>query len=89
MSGIQLSDALISDVKQALQKYDISAGDDMVAVQYMAACVGYFMSSLPEGNFDKKQVLSQLADFSFQVFEQMESEKQPKEEAFGVWKPGQ
>jgi len=87
MSGIQLSDALISDVKLAIQKYDNTAGDDMVAVQYMAASIGYFMSALPDGQFDKKQVMSQLADFSLQVFDQMESEKQPKEEAFGVWKP--
>jgi len=87
MSGIQLSDALISDLKAALQKHDNTAGDDMVAVQYMAASIGYFMSGLPEGQFDKKQVLSQLADFSGQVFDQMESEKQPKEDAFGVWKP--
>lgn len=88
MSGIQLSDALIGDVKQAIQKHDNSAADDMVAVQYMAASIGYFMSALPEGQFDKKQVLSQLADFSIQVFEQMERDKQPKEDAFGVWKPG-
>lgn len=88
MSGIQLSDALINDVKQAVQKYDPTAGDDMVAVQYMAASIGYFMSALPEGQFDKKQVMAQLADFTIQVFDQMEQEKQPKEEAFGVWKPG-
>jgi len=87
MSGIQLSDALISDLKTALQQHDNTAGDDMVAVQYMAASIGYFMSGLPEGQFDKKQVLAQLADFTVQVFEQMEGEKQPKEEAFGVWKP--
>jgi len=88
MSGIQLSDALINDVKLAIQKHDNSAADDMVAVQYMAASIGYFMSALPNAQFDKKQVLSQLADFSVQVFEQMENDKQPQEEAFGVWKPG-
>lgn len=88
MSGIQLSDALISDVKTVLQKYDQSAGDDMIAVQYMAASIGYFMSAIPEGQFDKKTVLGQLADFSVQVFEQMENDKQPQQEAFGVWKPG-
>ena len=87
MSGIQLSDALISDVKKAIQQHDNTATDDMVAVQYMAASIGYFMSALPEGQFDKKQVLSQLADFSVQVFDQMEADKKPKEEAFGVWKP--
>lgn len=88
MSGIQLSDALINDVKQAIQKYDTTAGDDMVAVQYMAASIGYFMSAMPDGQFDKKQVMSQLADFTFQVFDQMEKDKQPKEDAYGVWKPG-
>lgn len=88
MSGIQLSDELIRDVKSAIQKHDNTAADDMVAVQYMAASVGYFMSALPEAEFDKKQVLSQLANFSIQVFEQMEADKKPKEEAFGVWKPG-
>ena len=87
MSGIQLSDALINDVKTAIQQHDSTANDDMVAVQYMAASVGYFISALPDAQFDKKEVLSQLADFSFQVYEQMEREKQPKEEAYGVWKP--
>lgn len=88
MSGIQLSDALIEDVKKAIKQHDYTATDDMVAVQYMAASIGYFMSALPDGQFDKKQVLSQLADFSLQVFEQMEGDKKPKEEAYGIWKPG-
>lgn len=88
MSGIQLSDALINDVKKAIQQYDNTAADDMVAVQYMAASIGYFMSALPDGQYDKAQVLAQLADFSIQVFEQMEKEKKPQEDAFGVWKPG-
>ncbi|MDH5425475.1 MAG: hypothetical protein OEY29_10795 [Gammaproteobacteria bacterium] len=88
MSGIQLSDALIEDVKKAIKQHDYTAGDDMVAVQYMAASIGYFMSALPDGQFDKKQVLSQLAEFSLQVFDQMEADKKPKEEAYGVWKPG-
>lgn len=88
MSGIQLSDNLIDDIRQVLKQHDNTAADDMVAVQYMAASVGYFMSALPEGQFDKKQVLMQLADFSGQVFDQMEADKKPKEEAFGVWKPG-
>ena len=88
MSGIQLSDNLIDEVKQVLQKHDNTAADDMVAVQYMAASVGYFMSALPDGQFDKKEVLMQLADFSVQVFDQMEADKKPKEDAFGVWKPG-
>ena len=87
MSGVQLSDALIADLKKAIQQHDSSASDDMVAVQYMAASVGYFMSALPSGQFDKKDVLSQLADFSFQVYDQMEADKQPKEDAYGVWKP--
>ncbi len=88
MSGVQLSDALINDVKKAIQQHDNTAADDMVAVQYMAASIGYFMSALPDGQFDKRQVLSQLADFTFQVFDQMEADKKPKEDAFGVWKPG-
>ena len=88
MSGIQLSDNLIDDIREVLKKHDNTAADDMVSVQYMAACVGYFMSGLPEGQFDKKQVLMQLADFSGQVFDQMEADKKPKEDAFGVWKPG-
>jgi len=88
MSGIQLSDALIDDVKKAIQQHDNTAADDMVAVQYMAASIGYFMSALPDAQFDKKQVLAQLADFSVQVFDQMENDKKPQEDAFGVWKPG-
>ena len=87
MSGVQLSDNLIEDIKKVLQQHDSTAADDLVAVQYMAASVGYFMSALPDGQFDKKEVLSQLADFTFQVFDQMESDKKPKEEAYGVWKP--
>lgn len=87
MSGVQLSDALIADLKKAIQQHDSSAADDMVAVQYMAASVGYFMSALPDAQFDKKDVLSQLADFTFQVYDQMEADKQPKEDAFGIWKP--
>ncbi|MDH5518578.1 MAG: hypothetical protein OEY36_12295 [Gammaproteobacteria bacterium] len=87
MSGIQLSDALIDDLKKAIQLHDNTAADDMVAVQYMAASVGYFISTLADQRFDKKEVLAQLADFSFQVYEQMEQDKKPKEEAFGVWKP--
>lgn len=85
--SVQLSDVLIADVKKAIQQHDNTAADDMIAVQYMAASIGYFMSALPDGQYDKKQVLSQLFDFTMQVFDQMEGEKKPKEDAFGVWKP--
>lgn len=90
MSSIQLSDAMMQDLKTALQKYDTGASDDMVAVQYMSAAVGYLMSFIDTPGHDKAEVLSQLADFSVQVFEQMERDKQPArpaEDAFGIWKP--
>lgn len=85
--SVQLSDVLIADLKKVIQQHDNTAADDMIAVQYMAASIGYFISSVADGQFDKKQVLSQLSDFTLQVFEQMETDKKPKEEAFGVWKP--
>ncbi|MDH5392128.1 MAG: hypothetical protein OEY11_02960 [Gammaproteobacteria bacterium] len=89
MSGIQLSDALIEDLKKTVQQHDAAAADDLVAVQYMAASVGYVIATLTDARFDKREVMKQLAEFSLQVFEQMQEDIKPKEEAFGVWKPGQ
>ena len=92
MSGIQLSSQLIDDMKAAIAKHDASANDNMTAVQYMAAAIGYVISEYPEGQFDKTDVMQQLADFTKYVYDQMEHDKMMKpsqEEAFGKWRPGE
>jgi hypothetical protein len=91
--GIQLSPQLMSDLRAAMHKQDRRTGDDVVAMQYLAAATGMMLSDYNGGQMNKQEVLQDLSGFMAHVFDYMESQKPqqapPQQDVFGVWKPGQ
>lgn len=93
MSTIQLSDELLSNIHDALERNDPQAADAGIAVQYLAALTGVLAAQFPGDNQRKRQVLRQLMEFTSRVFEDsLESESDTSAEhpygpGFGVWKP--
>lgn len=89
--GIQLSSDMISDLKDAIVKYDPSANDDMIFMQYLSAVASFVLAHQNNPAMDKNQVLDDIGQFMGHVLRQVEADiapQQPAEDAFGIWKPG-
>lgn len=92
MSGIQLSNELVVDLKNVMEKHDPATSDDLLFLQYLSAVSGYVLAHQTQPGMDRKGFLNDLNIFTGQVLEQVERDmapQQPQEDAFGVWKPGQ
>ena len=89
MSTIQLSDELLNDIQNVLAKHDPATEDAGISIQYLAALTGFILSQFPNHSLDeKKNILQHLHDFSLHVLtDSVQEEKQPENNAFGVWKP--
>jgi len=90
--GIQLSSELISGIKDVLVNHDASADNDLMAMQYLSAIIGYVLAHQTNPGMDKRGFLNDLATFMGQVLDQVEADmkpQQPSQEAFGIWKPGE
>jgi len=91
-AGIQLSGDLIADVKAVLVKHDSAADNDLMTLQYLSAITGYVLAHQNHPGLDKRGFLKDLATFTEQVLDQVEGDitpRQPEQEAFGIWKPGE
>jgi len=86
--GIQLSSEMISDLKAVITKNDSAADNDLYFMQYLSAVTGYVLAHQDQPGLDKKGMLEDLSHFMGQVLDQVEQDKKPPEDAFGVWKPG-
>ena len=92
MSGIQLSNELVTDLKSVMEKHDPETSNDMLFMQYLAAATGFVLAHQTQPGLDKQEFISDLAGFTGQVVDQVSEDmrpQQPSEEAFGVWKPDQ
>ena len=92
MSGIQLSNELVTDLKSVMEKHDPSTSDDLMFLQYLSAVSGFVLAHQTQPGMDKKEFLNDLSAFTAQVVDQVSGDmapKQPAEDAFGIWKPGQ
>ena len=87
--GIQLSDAMVSEMKAVVAKHDAAADNDLYFMQYLSAVTGYVLAKQDQADLDKKGMLGDLTHFMGQVLDQVEKDMKPPEDAFGVWKPGQ
>jgi len=90
--GIQLSSELISAIKDVLVDHDASAADDLMAMQYLSAIIGYVLAHQTNPGLDKRGFLNDLATFMGQVLDQVEADMAPQQApqgAFGIWKPGE
>ena len=85
--GIQLSSELISDLRDTLIKHDPAAENELYFMQYLSAVTGYVLAHQDQA-VDKKSLLGDLTHFMGQVVDQVEQDKKPADDAFGVWKPG-
>ena len=90
MSGIQLSNELVSSLKAAILEHDASAENDLIFMQYLSAVNGFVLAHQTQPGMNKQDFLQDLHTFSGQVIDQVEADMQPEpqqEEAFGAWKP--
>jgi hypothetical protein len=91
--GIQLSPQLMAELREALERQDPRAKDDVLAMQYLVAAVGMLLSDYGNTDINKPNALEDLAGFMKHVFDYMEQQKAakqpapPAQEAFGTWQP--
>ena len=91
--GIQLSPQLMTELREAMERQDPRAKDDVLAMQYLVAAVGMMLSDYNNPEMNKQNALEDLGGFMKHVFDYMEQQKagQPQqpssEEAFGTWQP--
>ena len=92
MSGIQLSNELVTDIKSVMEKHDPSTSDDLMFLQYLSAVSGFVLAHQTQPELDKKEFMGELSAFTAQVVEQVTQDmapQKPAEDAFGTWKPSQ
>ena len=85
MSELQLSDELLQELQHTVTKFDERAMDPGIAVQYLAAAMGYMVALQPGDYEEKNTFLNHLQQFAQHVFDDVSP---PPQEAFGVWRPG-
>ena len=91
MSQLQLSPQFVRKMHQYLADHDENAKDPGVAAQYMAAVMGFLLGEQDMPESEKEEVLEQLFAFAQHVANDVSQQKKaapPKQQAFGVWKPG-
>lgn len=92
--SLQLSGELIEKLQAVLTEADPRAREPIVGVQYLAAVIGYLVAQMSEPVAERKDYLSQLAQFMESVFVDVESRKQsarpsqPTQATSGIWRPG-
>lgn len=86
--GIHLSSELINDIRAVVSRHDPQAENDLYLMQYLVAITGYVLADQDQPGLDKKGLIADLSHFMGQVHDQVESDRKPPEDAFGIWKPG-
>lgn len=88
---LQLSQQLIEDIQAAITKHDANANDDMVAVQYMAASIGFLVGHQNMQPAQQEGVMEQLNAIIGHIIQQVRPQpvQPPQQEAFGIWRPGE
>ncbi len=90
MSTIQLTDALLEDIRETLTKHDDRNRDFGIAAQYLAAILGFLAANFPGEVAQKHATLQQLFEFAQHVLEQNcapPTTQTAGTEAFGIWDP--
>ncbi|MGV6858096.1 MAG: hypothetical protein ACWA5X_03895 [bacterium] len=86
-----LSDEMVADVKAAIAKHDARANDDIIAVQYAAAVMGYMLGEIDLPQERRQDIFNQLGGFAADIMRQVEQRNAPPappaQDAFGIWKP--
>lgn len=92
MSSLNISDSMINEIRLVLAKHDHEIETDPVRMlQYLSAVISVVTSELEASENQLKSLLSQLLQFTEQVFEQQLREKFDtpgrQEPVYGVWSP--
>ncbi len=90
MSTIRLSEDLLQEVQEVLQRHDPATADSGIGVQYLSAMVGFLTSNFPVEPSQQQDILRQLFDFAEQVRADHSggaAYDPSKDPAFGVWRP--
>ena len=87
---LKLTQELIQDLQETLLKHDANASDDMVAVQYMAASIGFLIGQLNMSPAQENEILDQLTAIEKHIISQVRPQPMtpPQQDAFGIWRPG-
>lgn len=90
MSELQLSTSMIQSVQDAIISHDPQAENELVAIQYLAALMGYMLGTSSVPTEQQGEVMEQLSAFGRHVLEDVQQRppQPPAQEAFGIWKPG-
>lgn len=88
---LQLSQQLVEDIQTAITKHDTNANDDIVVVQYLAACIGFLVGHQNMQPAQQKGVMEQLNAITEHIIQQVGAQpvQPPQQEAFGIWRPGE
>ncbi len=95
MADIQLSAQLFQDIQDAVEKQEPGA-DQSVAMQYLAAVMGYMLGSQRAmSEADRDAFMDELCGFARHVVsdvvqQQQQQQQQPQPpsgQAFGYWEP--
>ena len=90
----QLSEQLLTDVKDALQNHDSRTSDDMITAQYLSALTGFILAHQQMAPPKKREIMEDLNGFARHVLDTVEQQimppppPPPTQEAFGIWRPG-
>ncbi|MEA3411989.1 MAG: hypothetical protein U9R74_10685 [Pseudomonadota bacterium] len=95
MDKIQLSGELASALQKVLAENDDRARDSFIAVQYLAAVVGFMVGREQISSARKLEVHDELSALMKHVLEDVDGSMQrqqpqtPRGDAFGIWRPGE
>lgn len=90
MDKLQLSGELVVALQRVLAENDGRARDSFIAVQYLAAVLGFMVGreDIPTGR--KLEIHDELFALARHVLDDVDGSMQarkPQGEAFGIWKP--
>lgn len=88
MSELQLSLQLVRKVQEVIVEADARAEDPFIAMQYVAAVMGFMIGRQDMVESEQHNLVEQLAAFAVHVAEQSQPRQAPPEAAFGKWRPG-
>ncbi len=90
MEPIRLSNRLVGEILETLRRHEPACDDSLIASQYLAAVIGYFLASHPAAAAEKDQILDEMSDFLRHVYTDLSHSQAPPQDpqqAVGVWEP--
>lgn len=90
MEQLRLSTQLVEELKGVLCAADERARNNVVTAQYLAAIIGYLVGQQQGLSTDDKQQLhEELSAFIKHVMDDVAQTTAQRQQAFGIWRPGE